>query len=436
MPTLSVRARIGILAALAILAYLPALRLPFIAEDFTQIPLARQFAVEGWKPLFHEVNLGPRATYMVMSALLDRTFGFNPFPFYAVSIILHALCVLLVYASGVWNRLGRPAAFWGAAFFAVQEGHQEAVMGLASSMYLLVFLFGVAAWVCWVKWLQEANWKWYAAAIVCFVLAAASNESVCSIAGLMLLPVVLERRYWRHGLTGAAPFLAMAAAYMIFVVGGRVEGPGYHDIRFSLSAPWLRILFNSLWRLLFVWGFAALAALLWVGRRTDRWLVGASMLWMIFSLLPYSFLTYMLQVPSRHTYLATAGLAWLFGTAAARLYEQRKQTALVILCVSALAVNLEILWVKKMAQFRERAEPTELLLQAAAEANGSVSIDCFPLPDFLAEAALKEAGSHALFQHPGVDRGPTCFAVEYQTRMGQVIRESKKLGTAKHGTFY
>src|SRR4051812_32514502 len=106
MPSLSTRERIGVLVGLAIIAYLPALRLPFIADDYTQIPLARHFADQGWTPLLSEVNLRSRATYMFLSAVLDRTFGFNPLPFYAAGILIHALCTLLVYASGVWIELG------------------------------------------------------------------------------------------------------------------------------------------------------------------------------------------------------------------------------------------------------------------------------------------------------------------------------------------
>jgi len=437
MTTLSIRARIGILVALAIIAYLPALRLPFIADDYRQIPIARDLAAQGWTPLLRaDANLRPRATYMFLSASLDRTFGFTPVAFYAANLLLHALCVLLVYASGVWTELGEPVAFWAAAFFAVQEGHQEAIMWAVGSTYLLVFLFGMAAWVCWVKWLQGGSAKWYAIAVVSFLLAAASNESVWIFAVLMLLPLALERGHWQRGLIGAGPFLAMAGAYIFWSWNSRVADPGYHDNRFSLSAPWLHVLIDSWWRLLFVWGLVALAVLLWVGRRTDRRLAGAASLWMILSLLPFCFLTYMLQVPSRHTYLASVGLAWLFGAGAARLYERRRHTALAVLCVAALTINLEILWVKKMSQFRERAEPTELLKQAAAAADGSVTVGCFPLPDFMAEAVLKSVGTKAAFEHPDAAPDSACFRVEYRTRQGQVVRESRKLGTGRHGTFY
>ena len=435
MPSFSARGRLVLLAALAIAAYLPALRLPFIADDYTQIPLARHFADQGWWPLFHEVNLRSRATYMLLSAVLDRTFGFTPMSFYAASIILHVLCVLLVYASGVWTEIGEPVACWAAAFFAIQEGHQEAVMWPAAAGDLLVFLFGMAAWVCWVKWLQGGSWKWYASAIVAFLLAAASKESVWIFAALMLLPLVFDHTRWKRGLAGAALFLALAAIYVIWTWTGRVAGPGYHDNRFSLSAPWLRVLLNSWWRLLFVWGLLALAALLWAGKRADRRLVAAASLWMLLGLLPFSFLTYMLQVPSRQTYLASAGLAWLLGAAAARLYEQRRHAALAVLCAAALAVNLEILWVKKMSQFRERGEPSELLKQAASAADGSVNVGCAPLPDFVVEAVLASVGTKAVFEHPGVQQDPGCFKVGYRNRQGQVIRETRKLG-ARHGAFY
>lgn len=441
MKSFPARWRICVLLTLAIVAYLPALRLNFIVDDYHQIALARQFSAQGWAPLLLNPNLRSRATYMFLSAVLDRTFGFQPEPFFAASIALHALCVLLVYASGIWIELGESVGFWAAAFFAVFEGHQEAVMWPAAAGDLFVFLFGMAAWVCWVKWLQGASWKWYAAALAAFVLAALSKESVWIFSALFLLPIAFEPKQWRRGATGALPFLALSAAYMLWTWLTRVSAPGYQDVRFSLSAPWPLVILNSSWRLLFIWGILALAALWWTGKRSDRRLVVAASIWIVLGLLPYSFLTYMLQVPSRQTYLASAGLAWIFGAACVRLQDAgiqdaAKRTALAMLCVAALAVNLEILWVKKMSQFRERAEPSELLKQAALESDGSVIIDCVPLPDFVSVEVLKSVGARAVFAHPDARREDSCYAVQYRTRQGQVVRESRKLGTVKHGTFY
>jgi hypothetical protein len=428
--------RIGILIALAFVAYLPALRIPFIVDDYGQIPLARQFATHGWTPLYANHELRARATYMFMSAALDRAFGFSPFIFHLAGVILHALCVLLVYATALWIEIGEPTAFFAAAFFAVQEGHQEAVIWPAAAADLLVFLFGMAAWLCWLQWLRSKSWKWYAAALVVFLLAIASKESGWIFALLMLLPVAFDRTHRRPAVFAAlAPFFAISAAYVFWTWASRITAPGYHDTRFALSAPWLLILLNSWWRLLFVWGLLAIAALLWLPKRGDRRLLAISSLWIVATLFPYCFLTYQLQVPSRLTYIASAGLAWLVGAAAVRLRESGRRTLFAVFCIAALALNLEILWVKKMAQFRERAVPSELMKDAGLHSDGAVRISCDPLPDFIAIDDLKSVYAKAIFE-PGAREDESCFAVDYRTPAGQLVHESRRIIPPKHGTFF
>ncbi len=102
----------------------------------------------------------------------------------------------------------------------------------------------------------------------------------------------------------------------------------------------------------------------------------------------------------------------------------------------ALAVNLEILWVKKFSQFQERARPSELLKQAAAASDGSVTVNCFPLADFVAQAVLDSVGTRAAFEHSATPQDANCFSVQYTQSPGQVIHESRRLGTERHGTFY
>src|SRR6185312_5818828 len=354
--------RIGILIALAFIAYLPALNIPFIVDDYGQIPLARQFAAQGWTPLYANHELRARATYMFMSAALDRAFGFSPFIFHLAGIALHALCVLLVYATALWIEIGEPSAFFAAAFFAIQEGHQEAVIWPAAAADLLVFLFCMAAWLCWLQWLRSGSWKWYAAALAGFLFAIASKESAWVFALMMLLPLAFDRTHRRAAIFASlTPFLAISAAYVFWTWTTRITSAGYHDTRFALSAPWLLILLNSWWRLLFVWGLIALAVLLWLRKRGDGRLLAISSLWIVAGLFPYCFLTYQLQVPSRLTYTASAGLAWLVGAAAVRLQKSGRRPLFAAACIAALVLNLEILWVKKMSQFRERAIPSELM---------------------------------------------------------------------------
>ena len=335
----------------------------------------------------------------------------------------------------MWYEWSVAGAFWAACFFAIYEGHTEAVMWAAAASDLLVFLFGMAAWICWMKWLQEGGWHWYAAAVAAFVLALGSKESAWVFPLLMLIPTLTNRRNIGRALVGILPFLVLTAAYVGWTYLSRVAAAGYDDNRFSLSSPWTLVVLKSFWRLVFIWGLIAGAVLLWLGGPDGRRKVWIASLWMVFAILPYSFLSYMTQIPSRHTYLASAGLSFLVGAAAVRLRESRRHALFVILCVIVLVSNLEIIWVKKMAQFRERAEPSELLKQAATQASGPVLIECSQLDALLARFVLQEAGSQAVFS-PQVRQDDHCFDVQYRTADGRLVQVHRRIATKKHGTFY
>ena len=86
---------------------------------------------------------------------------------------------------------------------------------------------------------------------------------------------------------------------------------------------------------------------------------------MVVSLLPYSFLTYMPVVPSRHTYLAGVGLSLIVAAGFVALREQPGSRRSVVAGVALLILlhNFSYLWIRKQRQYIERAEPTELLVE-------------------------------------------------------------------------
>src|SRR6185369_11451084 len=108
--------------------------------------------------------------------------------------------------------------------------------------------------------------------------------------------------------------------------------------------------------------------------------------WIGIALLPYSFLTYSTQIPSRQVYLASAGLALLVGLAAARLPGRRLAAVAVVVM---LAHNIGYLWTKKRRQFEERAAPTAQLIHFAGRTRGRIWVRCFPLPKIVAEEAVR-----------------------------------------------
>jgi hypothetical protein len=113
--------------------------------------------------------------------------------------------------------------------------------------------------------------------------------------------------------------------------------------------------------------------------------------WAFVTLLPYSFLTYMTRVPSRHTYLASTATALLFGGAICALLASGRRYARPITATLLLLMvlhNCLYLWTRKQRQYIQRARPTEALLEVARQP-GKIVVECFPFSLNLAQDTLR-----------------------------------------------
>ena len=219
------------LAGLCMLAYGPALFLPFIADDYVQIRLARHFvSIEGWSALASDALYRCRATSLLLTYWTDRIFGLNELAFYASSQLLHLLNTLLVFSLGAWRAIGWRVSTIAAAFFAIYQGHQEAVMWYSALPELLVFLFAVACFLFWVLWLQsDGRHAYYAASLVCFGLALLSKESAVAVVGLLALAICVERTQWRRRILWLTPFAALAVVYAALIFAARNTHLHFND---------------------------------------------------------------------------------------------------------------------------------------------------------------------------------------------------------------
>jgi hypothetical protein len=365
-------------ALAAVTAYLPALAFPFISDDYTQIAWSRVWGGD-WNALWAQEGFRFRATYIELCYWFDHWFGFRPFPYYVVSIGLHVVAswLVLLFAKGL--GLAPRAAFFAALFFAVHDGHQEAVMWLAAAPELFQFVFGVGALVCWQKWLRGAGAGWYAAALGLFAVSLFSKESAVIGAALALLLLARESA-WRR-IAFWIPWALMAAFVLAFTLG--VRNARLNDGSFDPHAPALWTLLRSMHRLLWPWGWLALF-LLW-RRPAVRWVLAG----MVLALAPYCFLTYLPYVASRHTYLASCGTALLVGMAFVMLPPRR-----TVLAGAAIGlVCLGVLWFQKRPQFLERAASTDRIVSLARQGHRHLRVRCFPYPRNIAEAAAASAGA-------------------------------------------
>lgn len=366
------------LASAALLPYLPFLSLPLISDTYLQIYLARQFgAPDGWADLAGDPLYRCRATSLVLTWLIDSLFGPSSVAHKLTSIGVHVLNVLLVYGLGRWPLIGYRVAFPAALFFALYEGHQEAVVWVAALPELLMFLFSLVTLHAWIRW--SGGWRWPAVASVAFLLALLSKES--AVAVVPVLAWVTWRQREQRSVAAwwtLAGFATVSCLYAGLIFAASREHLHLNDGTFSLKAPVWLVLPNSAVRMLWVWGLAGLGVLAaWHAIRRWGRPLEFSAVWIVCTLMPYSFLLYMSRVPSRHTYFAAAGMALIIGMAFATVRSQwRAPWVSAALVAVMVAHNCGYLWAKKLSQYEARAGATERFLEFARERKGEVYVRC------------------------------------------------------------
>src|SRR5258708_8492464 len=223
------------LALLAFVAYLPTLWQPLLEDDYPNIFHAHANGIH----ILTDPIFGIRSTCFLLMDTIYRLFGMAPAAYYAVLILLHILNTWLIYALGCWRTLGYRVSAWAAAFFAVYEGHQEGIMWLSGATEPLLFLFGIGAMVCWLKFLYERRWIWYVAALLAFIPALYSKESAFILAPLFALPLLFERNLRRRAFW--QPFLMLASLSLLHTLRTRRYSTfPFSDGSFSFHAPfWL-----------------------------------------------------------------------------------------------------------------------------------------------------------------------------------------------------
>ncbi len=388
------------LAALSLLAYGRALFLPFIADDYLQVQLARRFGpISGWPELAADALYRCRTTSLVLTYWTERAFGLDPLAYRFTSLVLHVANAFLVFALGTWRPIGWRISALAAGFFAISQRHSEAVIWYAALPELLVLLFSLGSLLCWIHWLQSDKHPLpaYAASFVFYALALLSKESGVAVLPLCLIALLSNvvwyedrplRRLW-----GLAPFALAAGGYFIIAFLARQTHQHFNDGTFSLGAPFLQVMLRSATSVSRIWGLAALVLIAIAGIRQWRALLALAGAWIAITLLPYSFLTYMPIVPSRHTYFASVGSSLVVAAGLLTLrtlaISSNRKWVTPLIAAAAILHQSGYLWTVKHRQYAQRAAPTEELVRVGSEGPERIYVKCFPYTLQLAELAVE-----------------------------------------------
>ncbi|HEV3410107.1 MAG TPA: tetratricopeptide repeat protein [Chthoniobacterales bacterium] len=221
-----------LLVASVVFAYQPAWNAGYIWDDdmyVTHNPLLT--AADGWGRIWFSFDAPSQyfpltyTTFRIEHAI----WGLNASGYHWVNILLHAANALLLWR--LLRVLDVPAAWFGAALFALHPVQVESVAWITERKNVLMGLFFLASLLAWVRFLDEKpkrTYWWLALSFVLYVLSLSAKTTACTLPAALVLilwwqrkPITAER--WLH----IAPYvLAGIAAGIISILWERSH-PGY-----------------------------------------------------------------------------------------------------------------------------------------------------------------------------------------------------------------
>jgi tetratricopeptide (TPR) repeat protein len=230
-----------VIVVVTLLAYTPAMRAGYIWDDDDYVTgNAHLRSVDGL------LNLWQLRTTHQYYPVVFTTFwieyhlwGLHPSGFHVVNIILHAVNACLLWM--LCTKLRMPGAWMIGAIFALHPVHVESVAWITERKNVLSgFFYFVAAWSylnfgCWKNdQPRRVRWRWYAIALLSFVLALLSKSVTCSLPlALVIVMLYLRKPLTVQRLAPLAPMLviglllALHTAHLERANVGAV-GPEFH----------------------------------------------------------------------------------------------------------------------------------------------------------------------------------------------------------------
>jgi hypothetical protein len=398
--------------AVAVFTYLPAVDNFFISDDFTLLQTLEVLGAYPMRLLDMPSELFRVASY-IFFGICFRLFGLNPEPYYWAGIGLHALVSLLVFAL-VFRVTSRFMTAWIAAvFFAAYERHHEAVMWISAFNDAILALNCVVFLLLWERTISKPDSiLTRLAAFLAFGVALFSKEAAVALVPLAVIRLVYSGYTLRDAASRTAPLVILLAIFVAFWLSQATRNFFVVDGHYQFGWHFVPVYFRSIFRLLTpALLFAVPLGLMRLRGRNPESEAGKlrSTIFFLaligFSVIPYSFLTYLDHIPSRNTYFPSVGLAGVVGLAFAGLYARmqtlRMRRLASAFMVAVIAGNVGYIWIRKEPQFRERAAPTTELIAALNDLDPGafeqpLYVCGFPLHEWIGQEAVRQFTSFAV----------------------------------------
>jgi protein O-mannosyl-transferase len=370
-----------VLASLVVVVYLPVWRAGFIWDDDTFLLENSLIRASDGLYRFWFTTAAPDYFPMTSTTLwLEwRIWGNHPLGYHLVNVCLHALSSILLWR--VIARLKIPGAWLAAALFAVHPVNVESVAWITERKNTLAMVFYLLTVLCYLRFEEHRDRRWYGVALAAFVLALLSKTAVVTLP-FVLLGIAWWRkdRIERNDMLQALPFFAIAVVMGLVTLwfqthraigaeadmvradsfGARVAGAGWAVWFYLFKAlfPWNLSFVYPRWEidashvLSYVPGLLVLVGLgaAWFGRKRcgKGWLVALAyfvlLLLPILGFLNIYFMRYSL-VTDHWQYFALIAPVTLLAAGASRwLKFQSTPIRAGLICVIAISLLGTLTW--------------------------------------------------------------------------------------------
>src|SRR5437667_1912803 len=266
-----------LLAVVTILAYRPAWNGGFLWDDDAYVTNNELLtAPDGLRRIWFSLDSPSQYFPLVYTTfrIEHALWGLNPSGYHRVNLLLHVANALLVWRLLV--RLKVPGAWLAGAIFALHPLQLESVAWITERKNVLMgffFLLTLLAWVAFVDQRTKQPWRFYALALVLYVLALSAKTTACTLPAALLLILWLQKKpiNWRR-LLQIVPFFLLGLGMGLVTVWWERYHQGTRGVLFALS-PIERVLVASH----AVWFY--LGKLIWPSNLTfiyPRWSIAAT----------------------------------------------------------------------------------------------------------------------------------------------------------------
>jgi len=218
----------GLLAALVLAAYWPALDAGFVWDDDAYvIENTTLRSVDGLRRIWLDFEATPQYYPMVHSTfwLEYQLWQLNPSGYHLMNILLHMLAAVLAWR--VLAQLGLPGSWLAAAIFAVHPVHVESVGWITERKNVLSAVFYLVSLLAYLRaagigagpFDERSSRRLYALSLVAFACALLSKTVTGSLPAVILLLLWWQNgRIARRDVRLVLPFFLLAAAFGVLTI--------------------------------------------------------------------------------------------------------------------------------------------------------------------------------------------------------------------------